>query len=530
MSRHKAISTVLHQILPLAILAVGGYGAWILYASRERPEARPSTVPTAPQVETIAARSHTEGLDLEVDGVVVPYRETHLSAEVAGRVISKSPACRAGRFVQQGTVLVEIDPRDYELQEKQLTEQVAQAEASLYEVQVERDNTKRMIVLAERDLEVQRRDIKRLQGLSGERVVTQAELDKALRGELAAENTRTNWRNQQLLHSARIRRLQSAIQLAKSQLEKARLDRERTKIIAPMDGIIVADLIEKDAYVQPGTRVVSLEDTSAVEVRCHLKMDEIYWLWDQGWQGGETATGRAPRGPLPNLEDGDPEKTAAKREGSSWPLPAAPDTRVTVLYRLGGRQFVWNGHLDRYDGAGLDEKTRTIPCRIVVSEPRNVHELAADSEDAAVTPPSLMRGMYVRVHIHSHPKTDLVWIPDAAVRPGNRVWIFANGFLEVRQLEVAGRWQEGVLVSATTSGVHAGDKIIASPLAVPVPGMPLQEWDGPKMVQPRTPDAAPAPGPSPTAIPARRTATEPSPPSDPEARSPRAISPDARRS
>ena len=63
---------------------------------------------------------HEGKLNIEVDGVVVPFRQITLSAEVEGTVLFKEEDCRAGRYVEQGTVLFRIDPRDYELEIRRL--------------------------------------------------------------------------------------------------------------------------------------------------------------------------------------------------------------------------------------------------------------------------------------------------------------------------------------------------------------------------------------------------------------------------
>ena len=55
-------------------------------------------------------------MTLEADGVVVPFREIELAAEVAGRIVERDERCRAGNFVTQGTLLARIDPQDYQLE------------------------------------------------------------------------------------------------------------------------------------------------------------------------------------------------------------------------------------------------------------------------------------------------------------------------------------------------------------------------------------------------------------------------------
>jgi hypothetical protein len=109
-----------------------------------------------------------------------------------------------------------------------------------------------------------------------------------------------------------------------------------------------------------------------------------------------------------------------------------PKTPVQVIYRLAWRkdvEFVWEGILSRYDGIGLDEKTRTVPCRIVVDNPRapTKRVRGAPAGDSAAAPevsgpPALVRGMFVTVRLQLNPDVRLLRVPEQTLRPGNTVW------------------------------------------------------------------------------------------------------------
>ena len=100
---------------PVLILTVGVAGYLILSREGKAP-AETAEEDQAPLVETRQAEAHDGGLDIRVDGGVVPYREIELAAEVDGRIIEKEEVCRAGSYVKGGTLLLKIDARDYELE------------------------------------------------------------------------------------------------------------------------------------------------------------------------------------------------------------------------------------------------------------------------------------------------------------------------------------------------------------------------------------------------------------------------------
>ncbi len=436
---------------PLGIIVLGFVAFSVLKSMKAAP-LNERTLAVAPKVETITVQPHTGGLDFTVDGLVVPFREIDLAAEVAGRIAKRSEKCRAGTYVTAGTPLIEIDGRDYELETERLRRELAQAAVQLEELDVEVSNTKSLVGVAKEQHALQRKELQRNEQLASRKIVSDTELEKAKREELAALNSVIQLENQLQLLNTRRNRLVSAHDLCQSQLEKAQLDLARTKVVAPIDGVIIREMVEEDSYVQKGTSLAKIEDTSAVEVKCNLRMEDLYWLWAQA--------------------DGAPVGDAGAMT-RDYQIPHAP---VHVGYELGGRRYRWEGVLSRFDGIGLDERTRTVPCRVLVSKPREVQVVnQGDQNLANVGPPALVRGMYVTVSVHAQPRMTLLEIPQQSLQPGNRVWQVADGKLTVHQVRVADANEDQVLIYSDGSGLQPGMKLVSSPLAVAVDGMAVEE-------------------------------------------------------
>lgn len=460
------MSRTLRIVIPVLVLFVGAAGMVVLARQREI-QTRPAPERTAPLVETLGLQPHTSGLDIEVDGLVVPYRELSLAAEVAGRVTFKAEECRGGNYVTQGTLLMEIDPRDYQFQVKQLQEELQQAESNLAELEAESRNLKEMIEVAEETQRLQAAELQRQQKLARRRVATATQLDESRRAYLKARSELLQLRKQLQMLDSRRSRLQAAQQLTQLRLEKARLDVQRTRVTAPVDGVVIQDMVEADSYVSKGTQLLTFEDTSKVEVKCHLKMDELYWLWLQA-QSSEKRAGQAA--PLKDLS------SVARRD---YQLPRTP---ARVVYELAGRRFAWQGVLSRYEGIGLDEATRTVPARAIVARPRQVRVLDAHGESLgrAAGPPALVRGMYVTVRLHAEPNIPLYTVPERAVRPGDRLWLVEDDKLRkvrVRVIEVI----EGDAIvrprlddAAAARLLRGGARAVTSPLAAAEEGMDVR--------------------------------------------------------
>jgi len=454
--RAGPVGESLRIAVPVLILVAGAVGAFVLSRQGEAP-ARVVEKEQAPLVETVPVAVQEGGLDIEVDGVVVPYREIELASEVDGRIDHKADVCRAGSYVTGGTLLLRVDPRDYELDRDRLGKEVAQAEASCRELEAEIENTEALIELAERQLNLQDANFKRQKSLHADGVASDSELDLAEQGRLQAENALLTLRSQLQVLRRRSVRLKAAKEHADVLLKKAELDLERTEIRCPKDtnGVVVSDLVEQDDYVRKGSPLVTIEDTSKVEVKCSLRVDELYWLWNQ--------TGLGPG-----------EDRQAKPQ-VDYEIPRVP---VTVVYRLAGREYQWDGVLSRYEGIGLDESTRTVPCRVLVGAPREVCVKGSEVPSGQCTgPPALVRGMYVTVRIHAEPQAKLVRIPEAAVRPGNKVWVVRDGKLAIVEVRVVRVTDEAAIIRA--GGLDAGERAVVTPLPVAEHGMAVREQRAP---------------------------------------------------
>lgn len=439
-------------IAPLVILAIGTVG-FLIFQGRAKVPERELVPKDAPLVDTVAVVPFTDSLTIRSDGQVVPYQEAVLSAEVAGRVIKKADICRTGRFVKQGALLIEIDPSDYRLEKRRLAEEHEQAKTALHELDVEIADTEELLKLAEDDLELQQIDLKRQLGLVKSRATGAAVVDQAKRSVIAARNGLATLRKQINLLKARKPRVTSAMELIDVRLEQAELDLKRTQVTSPIDGIVVVESVEENAYVQKGTPLVTIEDTSKVEVRCHLRMDELSWIWRQ-----------SPPVSTP---------TATDSAHLEYQLPETP---VTVVYRLGGRDYLWQGILWRYDGIGLNERTRTVPCLALVSSPRNVQMRdIAGMTPAPTGPPALVRGMFVALEIHTEPQSDLLQVPEIAVQPGNRVWKVGGNRLQSADVRVVEISDDVAILQADADLLAPGDRVVISPLASPPDGTTVRE-------------------------------------------------------
>ncbi len=439
-------------------LAVGaailgaGLGSFLWLISMKAAPAREEVRETRPLVVTRPLESMRSEFDIRLDGTVVPQREIVIAAEIAGEIVNKSPLCRAGNYVTAGTPLLDIDPRKYELQVQRLQSLVRQAEVDLQRIDVERKSVDALIDIAQRDLDLKRREFQRVGGLVKRNAAAVGERDTVEATILVAQTTLQQLRNQRNLFPSRQARAEAEVRLKRAELQAAEIDLGKTKIAAPISGMIVSAPVESRQFVNPATSLVQIEDTSVAEVSCSLRGDDLYWLWDCADEAAACQQ---------NLDKID----------RSQPCYEIPTATATVTFRLGDRQFQWVGRLDRYEGTGIDAKTRTVPCRVVVEDPRR-----ADRKNG---PPALVRGMFVEVALHVVTHEHLLQVPHDAVRPNGEVFVVQDGRLHVHHVKAARVLSDALLVRVGSSRLRIGDRLIVSPLASGFDGMEVREQNVP---------------------------------------------------
>jgi multidrug efflux pump subunit AcrA (membrane-fusion protein) len=432
-----------------AILLVG-IGSMVGLANlKKKPADRTDDLRT-PRVDTYVAEHYEEKLSIVVNGEVVPYREIKLSSEITGSVTEKH--CFSGQYVKTDDILYVINKEEYDIEYEQAEAEVQQSIELINETREEIEGGKERRDLAEQDFKLQQQEYNRRLEL-GQNVLSKSELVQTERNMLIAKQS---WKQAQtnldILQQRLLGNQQSKL-LAEKKRAKAKLNKDRTTIKAPADGVVVEDLVEKGDYVRPGTQLLTFEDTSISEVKCSLRPRQVQWLW---------------------------ENSTSEKNQSVSNAYGLPSTTVEIQSNFGDEDVKWIGTLVGFDGFGLDERTKMIPCRIKVNQP-----ISKESNNRA-----LIRGMFVRVVIAIDPAAmsahgnEFVKFPAVAVQPGDYVWTIKDDKLNRHQVKIANRFRDDnpklkfntfVVVRETKNGINRGDKIIVTPLSQPEIGNPVKE-------------------------------------------------------
>jgi RND family efflux transporter MFP subunit len=231
-----------HILITICVLFVGLLGMRTLTSSKkEVKRAKPTVQP--PMVRTMEVRAEERRIRIHAEGTVRPVQEVNLIPQVSGEVTYVSPALTDGGEFRKGDLLLQIDPRDYELA-------ITLAEAGVKDAQTH-------LELMEQEAEAAREEWKRHSGngngnnLPPPRLVAKEPQLTAARARLSA---------------------------ARAELAKARLALERTRIRAPFAGRVSHEQVDIGQYVAPGASLATLYSTGTMEIVLPLENEKLRWF------------------------------------------------------------------------------------------------------------------------------------------------------------------------------------------------------------------------------------------------------------
>jgi multidrug efflux pump subunit AcrA (membrane-fusion protein) len=166
------------------------------------------------------------------------------------------------------------------------------------------------------------------------------------------------------------------------------------------------------------------------------------------------------------------------RETAWFDVPSRQGGRgavAEVSVDSGSSRSTWEGRVTRME-AQVDQMSRMV--HVVIDVPRPY-------ETSGGRPP-LLPGTFVDVRIFGRTLEDVVAVPRFAIHDGDRVWVFADGALEIREVGIVRADREQTLVS---SGLGAGDLVIVSSLDAVTDGMTIRRADAPAGVASESEDS-----------------------------------------
>ncbi len=371
------------RIAPILIILIGSFFAFVISVSSPKPQKGIELPkPTPVFYEIISKKDIT--LKILTNGEVKPLNEINLISQVSGQIVEAANEFVDGGIIKAGSPLVWIDDRDYKLAVISAESRVAQASKLL------------------------------------EREIAESELAKNDWEELGIGEA-----SPLTLRIPQLKEAEAAEKAALADLEKAKLNLERTVVKLPFQGIIRQKKTGVGQFVGTGSILATAFSTEEVLIALPLTDTELSYLG------------------LP----------LAYEEEMIFSGP-----KVNFYSLVSNKNSEWTGRIVRTAGS-IDPLTRLV---YVYAEVINPYQQS----------PPLAIGMFVDAVIEGKTIKDGFLIPNSAINNNSKIYIInKSDNLEIREIEVLGTENDNVIIKGEIS---EGERVVVSPLNNAKSGMALK--------------------------------------------------------
>ena len=371
------------RIGPILVILIGSFFAFIISVSSPKPKKGIELPkPTPVFYEVVTKKNIT--LKIFTNGEVKPLNEINLISQVSGQIVEAADEFVDGGIIKAGSPLVWIDDRDYKLAVISAESRVAQASKLL------------------------------------EREIAESELAKNDWEELGLGEA-----SPLTLRIPQLKEAEAAEKAALADLEKAKLNLERTIVKLPFQGIIREKKTGVGQFVGAGSILATAFSTEEVLIALPLTDTELSYLG------------------LPLAYEEEKPFTGPK---------------VKFLSSVSNKTFEWEGRIVRTAGS-IDPPTRLV---YVYAEVINPYQQS----------PPLAIGMFVDAIINGKTIKDGFLVPNSAVNNNSNIYaIDKNDNLEIREIEILGTDRDYVIIKGE---INEGERVVVSPLNNAKIGMSLK--------------------------------------------------------
>ncbi len=352
----------------------------VMFIKENPPKANRYGVPPKATIKVAAIELKPQNYQVMVDsfGTVKPRTQSLLVAQASGLIIEVSENFREGGFFKKDALLLQLDDRDHQAEVKSAQANLLTAEQGLLEEQAR-----------------------------GQQAITDW---KRLGNDKPASSL--------VLREPQLAAAKAQVLSAQAALEKAQLNLERTKIVAPFAGRVLSRNVDLGQVVTNNTQLATLYAIDSVEIRLPIKNKDL---------------------PFINLPE--QYRDGAKNQAGSV---------VKFSSSLVGEQ-VWQGQLARTEGA-IDEGAQQL---YVVAKINDPYKATPNNQYP------IKIGQYIKAQITGKVVPDALIIPNSSIYQGTYVYIVVDGLLQRKNITLA--WQNASQAMVKT-GLTAGDKLVLTPL------------------------------------------------------------------
>lgn len=369
-------------------------------------------------------------------GIVEPGRSWNAVAQVQGRIVALHPDFVRGGTIRAGQQIAQIDPEAYELAVAQAEANVRSGVAQLAELDANAEATQALLAIEREALDLAERELNRQRQLAERGQLADSAVETQQRSVLGQRAAVQSLENQMNLVPAQRDALEQALAVSEASRDQARLDLDRTQVLAPFDARVASADVDIGEFVSPGSRLGTLDGVTTAEIDAQVAPQEMARL---------------------------SRLIFANRDNPFHPAFLAGES-LTARVRLNVDGFSpeWPAQVDRITD-GVDAQTRSIGVIVTVDNP---YGLARAGER-----PPLIKGMFVEVDLQGPVVEDVIVLPRSAIENGRIMVVDEAGRLAF--VEIANAVFQDDLAMVLAGALAEGTQVIVSAPSPAIPGMLL---------------------------------------------------------
>lgn len=387
-------------------------------------------------------------------GNVEPAVLLKVKSEVSGKISYIHPDLKKGASIKKDTVVLRIEPTTFNITLTQSKAGLAGSKSSLAQLETEEKSTRRLLKIAQNNLKIGLKEVKRIQSLWDKRLIARSTLDKEEQKVLLLRQQVQDIEGRLSSYSSRKAATRAQINQSKSQVDQSEDTLGRTEIRLPFDARIGNVFVEKGEFTSAGGALGGGDlfealGMQSIEINAQLPTQQFRPLVSALGEGGASISLSNPEGMQAALSK----------------------MNLEARVRLVGDSddvAVWEGQLLRLSES-VDPTRDTLGLVIAVDKPYE-----------GIIPgkrPPLLKGMFASVALFSPEKPTLI-IPRKALHQG-RVYVVndvANNeeVLAVQAVHVLFIQGDMVVLDEEKDSKLVGKKIIISDVVPMMEGMPLK--------------------------------------------------------
>ncbi|MGJ8527785.1 efflux RND transporter periplasmic adaptor subunit [Maritalea sp.] len=283
--RRFSIFGILFRFLfAIAIIVGAVFYARAMISDRPEPPERQPRERTF-TVQSIPAEFGDFQPNLTYFGELQAATKLDIRSQVAGKVVNLAEGLAVGNAVAKGTLLASIDDFTYGGALTEAKASLAEAKFGLTEAKERLSLENANLDFVRSQLDLSKRDLERAKSLFEAGSITEKSLDDRELLVSQREQALLQRESNIIIQQAQLDRQQAALERSEWQVERAERNLEDTKIFAPFDGIVTANNIELGRVISNNEVLISLYETSAIDVRFTMSDQQYGQLLDDGLIG-----------------------------------------------------------------------------------------------------------------------------------------------------------------------------------------------------------------------------------------------------